>query len=369
MKKKILILSRSFYPTNSPRSFRSTELAKAFAKQGHQVTVLTPKDESIHAEFEKKHNIRIKDLGKPKWKAQEIKGNRVIKLWTRAVRRFSKLWLEYPDIELLNMVKNALKKESGYDLLISIAVPHPVHWGVARIWDKQKKTIAKTWVADCGDPFMGSENDSFKSPFYFKYVEKWCFNKVDYITVPTAGAIPAYYPEFHSKIKVIPQGFDFHEFPLYPGPIEHKVPTFAYAGIFIPGRRDPKEFLSHLLGQQVEFKFYIYTKNRELVASFESKSKGKIVVLDYIPREELLYELSKMDFLVNFENAGPRQKPSKLIDYLIVKKPVLSIKTGALNKELVDEFLIGNYTNQLKIENPEQYKIENVAQAFTSLLN
>src|SRR5699024_12169166 len=61
---------------------------------------------------------------------------------------------EYPDIELLFKVKKALREESGFDLLISIAVPHPIHWGTAWAWRKENP-IAKTWVADCGDPYMG----------------------------------------------------------------------------------------------------------------------------------------------------------------------------------------------------------------------
>ena len=34
-KKRILIVSRSFYPDNSPRAFRTAELSKEFARQGH----------------------------------------------------------------------------------------------------------------------------------------------------------------------------------------------------------------------------------------------------------------------------------------------------------------------------------------------
>ena len=40
--KRILIVGRTFFPEQSPRSFRTTELAKEFARQGHQVEVLLP---------------------------------------------------------------------------------------------------------------------------------------------------------------------------------------------------------------------------------------------------------------------------------------------------------------------------------------
>ena len=63
-KNKILIISGAFYPQNNPRSFRTTELSKEFAKQGHQVTVYVPKDNREHVKFEKEYGVTIKDLGK-----------------------------------------------------------------------------------------------------------------------------------------------------------------------------------------------------------------------------------------------------------------------------------------------------------------
>jgi len=51
-------------------------------------------------------------------------------------------------------VRKILKYEKDYDLMISFAVPYPIHWGVA--WSITKKhKISEVWVADCGDPYMG----------------------------------------------------------------------------------------------------------------------------------------------------------------------------------------------------------------------
>jgi hypothetical protein len=364
-KKRVLIVSRSFYPMNSPRSFRTTELAKEFARQGHSVTVITPENE-IHSSFANKHNIVIKDLGKPKWNAIQLKGQGLSLKLRRLFRRTSNLFLQYPEIELQWMVERALEKESGYDLLISVAVPYPVHWGVARA-RTQSHQIAKIWVADCGDPFMGQENDTFTPPFYFKYVEKWFCRKADFLTVPTIGAKRGYYPEFHEKIKVIPQGFRFEDFQNTDNIGSHNIPTFAYAGGFIPGRRDPKEFLEYLVSLELDFEFHVYTNVPALVLPYLQKAKGRIILHEYIPRQDLLSHLCQMNFVVNFENIGDKQTPSKLIDYAIIGKPILSIKTGALDTAIVNEFLAGNYRNQLFIENPDQYRIENVCGKFLEL--
>lgn len=367
--KSILIISRYFYPTNTPRSFRTTELAKELVRQGHTVTVVTPKQEE-HEAFGKEHNILIEDLGQPNWKGIDLNGNGVGLLFKRTIRRILLLALEYPNLEFAFKTKNAIQKKKKnnehYDLLISIASPHSIHWGVAATWEN-KNNIAKTWVADCGDPYMGVENDSFPRIFYFKNIEKWFCKKVDYLTIPVESAIPAYYPEFHHKIKVISQGFKFEDIKLA-NYVKNEIPHFAYAGGLIPGRREPKEFLEFLVNYPRPYKFDIYTQDVDMVKAYADRSGGRIKIKSYLPREELLFELSKLEFVVNFENAGNRQIPSKIIDYVITKRPILSINTLNFDKGAVEEFLLGEYKNSLQIENPEQYRIENVAKEFLNLV-
>jgi hypothetical protein len=159
--KQILIVTQAFFPENSPRSFRATELAKEFSRQGHNVTVITPINNDLHPAFAIQHKLSIKDMGKFSWKQLAIKGNGIERLARRGIFRLSNLLFEYPGIQLYSLVKKSLKTEKGYDLVISIAVPYPVHWGVAAMWNHEKP-LAKVWVADCGDPFMGDKTDSFR---------------------------------------------------------------------------------------------------------------------------------------------------------------------------------------------------------------
>ena len=366
-REKILIVCRSFYPEISPRSFRATELAKEFARQGHEVTVIFPTLGKDYSSFEKEYGLRIKNLGSLRCKPVELKGGKIEMLLRRGLRRITQVLFEYPDIELMFKVAKILKYEQGYDLLISVAVPHPIHWGVAKVWNKNNK-IAKIWIADCGDPFMFARLDTFNKAFYFKYFEKHFCRKCDFITIPTEGARTAYYPEFHQKIRVIPQGFKFDDIKLEPFRKTHEFPQFAYAGSFIPGIRDPRPFLDFLSGLKSNFKFYFYTSHSSLIISYKKILKDKIEILEYIPRKELIRRLCSMDFLVNFDNNTNEQLPSKLIDYLITGRPILNI-TKDLDKDTVMEFLEGNYHNALKIENPDQYRIENVCDSFLKLLN
>ena len=367
--KKILITTNGFYPDISPRSFRATELAKELVRQGHDVAVLTHPRIGT-AEFCRENGIQFKNLGDITWPTPVVRGKGAIRLFWRAVTRFSLLLFEYPFIQIMPLMKKALKKESGYDLLISVAVPYPIHWGIAAVRNK-KNPIAKIWIADCGDPYMGQENDTFKPPFYFGWLEKKFCRKADFITVPTTSSIQGYYKEFHSKIRVIPQGFRFEDVKRYDGPLQKDKVIFGYGGMFIPVRRDPSELLAFLnsLDDSYHFEFHIYTTTPQLVVPFVEASKGRIQLKPIVKREALLFEMSKMNFVVNFENVGKTQTPSKLIDYAILEKPILSVKYGNFNASTVLEFLNGNYENAFQIENPSQYRIETVAKQFLALLN
>lgn len=365
-KKKILIVSSTFYPQNSPRSFRTTELVKEFARQGHEVTLLTLKNDEYHIPFEEEQGVTIRDFGPLYFPEIEFNGESGLSaLVKKVIRRGLLLLFEYPEIELMPRVKKALKKESGYDLLISIAVPHPIHWGVARAWDR---TIADTWVADCGDPYMGATMDSFDKLFYFKYFEKDFCRKTDFITVPVEEAKEGYYPEFRGKIEVVPQGFKFDEVEIdHASYIPNSVPTFAYAGGLIPQNRDPRPFLDYLITLDQDYRFIVFTKTKFLIEPYVESANGKIEIRDYIPRKKLLKVLSGMDFLINFENKSPLQSPSKLIDYYLAGRPVLSIPNTNLNKKAINEFLRGNYRNQYNFRDIDQYRIENVCNRFLDL--
>jgi glycosyltransferase involved in cell wall biosynthesis len=364
-KKKILIVASSFYPNISPRSFRTTELAKELARQGHDVVIRIPFRGYDYTQFAIENNLTIKDLGRIRFRDIVVNKNKLMSLFKRFVRRALGLVFEYPGIELFFKIAKALRHESGYDLMISVAVPYPVHWGVARARSSRNK-IADVWVADCGDPYMGDTTDSFRKLFYFKYIEKWFCNKTDFITVPFEGAISAYYPEFHNKIRIIPQGIRLDDLDIPEYKKTTDFPLFAYAGGFIPGKRDPKALLNFLLSCDRDFKFIVYTSHVSLLLPFKNLLGWKLDIRDSIPREKLLCVLTNMDFLINFDNNTTTQLPSKLIDYAITGRPVLNI-TSESDFSLLLEFLNGNYSSRLKMESPQKYNIRVVAQEFVDL--
>jgi hypothetical protein len=308
-------------------------------------------------------------LGKESWTIFNFKSLGILgRLYNRVVNRLAPLLFSYPWIEMYFKVKKKLKTEDGkYDALISIAVPYPVHWGVAAIWKKGGKNCAKVWIADCGDPYCLQDNDTFKPPFYFCWIEKWFMRKTDYVTVPTKNSYKGYFPEFHSKLRVIPQGFRFEDIKKQEE-LKDGIVRFGYGGMFIPNKRDPKEMLEYLvsLPKETKFEFHIFTTTPHFVQPFADRD-NRILLHKPVNREEMLFIFSSFQFVVNFANAGISQTPSKLIDYVIIDKPILQVQTGNLDTKTIDEFLQGDYKNQYFVEDPTQYRIESVVKQFLQL--
>ena len=355
---RILIVSGFFYPTNTPRAFRTTELAKEFARCGHEVTVMIPQNNYDYSDFLAQH----KGISIAYYRQKVMNVKQKFAYYTS---RILAIYAAYPDTKNMKNVADALKSQNGYNLLISIAVPHYCHWGVNRAICKNP-SLAKTWIADCGDPYMLSGTGD-KHPFWLAGLEKsWC-KRVDYITVPIKDAISGYYPEFKEKIRVIPQGFDLKAISL-PEYKKNDVPTFCFSGVFIKGKRDPRKMMEYLCSIDAPFKFYAYGGNVEgHLLQYKEKLGDKLILCKPIPRDQLLPRLAEMDFLLNISNGVAVQSPSKLIDYTIAGRPIITIDTDNIKQEVLEEFFRGDYSRRDAPIDISQYDIRNVVDKFLSL--
>ena len=108
-----------------------------------------------------------------------------------------------------------------------------------------------------------------------------------------------------------------------------------------------------------------------MLSPYIEKLNGKFVVAEPVPRNELLSKLATMDFLVNINNLGGVQQPSKLIDYAIASRPVLDISTHLRESEQkhTNEFLHGDYTHKKELPDLSRYDIVNVTDAFLGLID
>ncbi len=273
----------------------------------------------------------------------------------------------FPAIGLYFLVKNKLKKFDDFDLLISNAAPFPIHWGVASVW--KNKNAAKVWVADCGDPYMGATSDTFPKAFYFHYFENKFLKLADYVSIPFEDLKYKFNQKYNGKILFIPQGFNFDNVNLK----EYKkndVLKIAYAGTVLPGHRHPVELLKYLLSKKINFEFHFYGTNKQSFSK-EFPIIQNTVFFALIKRTDLLSELSTYDFLVNVMEKKTDNRitaiPSKLIDYYLTKRPILSYEYGSLDKSIVDEFLLSDYKNRYLYKDFDRFNISKVAERFLNL--
>ena len=360
--KKILIFSKYFFPQITPRAFRATELAIEFAKRGHTVTVLIETQNYDYSIFETQYSIKIIPFSPVPYLITQKLG-----FIAKIINGLTFRLLLLHDLALIPNSYKALKQLGKFDLLISVAHPFAIHW-TAALFTKRKGKIAATWVADCGDPFYNNPEKSHFLPFYFKLIENWFVKFPDYISIPVKNSIAAYPKKCLNKIRIIPQGFDFTATPVGKT-VKNKNPVFIYAGSLFK-KRNPAFFLEYLSTlENQDFTFVIYTRNTEFLNDYIEILGKKMNVKDYIPREKLLEAIAKADFVIDFKNKKNLQIPSKLIDYALLGKPILSIATNDFSKKGFDQFLNGNYKNKMIIENIEQYNIKNVANKFLLLSN
>jgi len=358
---KILMISRVTFPRQSPRAFRTAELSEQLAKMGHNVTLYTVQGKYDYTSYMQKTGIVMKPI-RMKYATLASYGSRKSNVIDFILAKLFRKWIYYPDIEFMFRMKKILKEEHNVDLLITIAQPHSIHWGVGFAKAKLGERFPKIWIADCGDPFCGCPIS--KWPKYMRYFEKkWC-NQVNYITVPTEASKNGYFPEFRDKIHVIPQGFDFSKTPINKYK-KNAVPTFVFAGSIHPGR-SPQKFMDYLLTLNIDYKFLLYMRS-PFDKKYESLSSGKIKYIIGYGRQEIIKACSQADFLINVRNPSTVQTPSKLIDYGISKRPILDISDDFKEQDKFIQFVNYDYSKQLIMYDLDAYKIENVASSFISL--
>lgn len=361
--KNILIVSHYFYPTNTPRAFRATELADELKRRGHHVSVLIGETDTFvenYSEHEKGKLDTMVVSVKDKANKKSLRS----KLISLATTYLGDLWIYkkrksfFKNIDLKN-----------YDVIISIALPVYTH--VLTIKETKKQQWNGRLIADWGDPFYLPDGNS-KKYFYFEKMQENWLNEFDYNTVPTQVAAD-FYEKYvpREKIKVIPQGFRIDsEYQR----TEHRqnVPVkFIYTGAFYKNIRNPKLLFDELLKIDRDFEFHIYTNKYDLdfttlLEKYEKQFNGKLIVHDLIPRDELLKKFDEFDFAVNLENTVSEQVPSKLIDFAITGLPTISVKPNSINKEDLTAFLDGDYSTGVTV-NLADYNIEKVTDQFEQL--
>ena len=123
---------------------------------------------------------------------------------------------------------------------------------------------------------------------------------------------------------------------------------------------------------QGAFRFVVYALDepftQSLLVKYKARLKDRLVVVPPIDRESLIHEMAKMDFVINFDNDNATQRPSKLIDYAMSRRPILSFNRQTFRPEVFQAFLKGDYSEQYHVD-LAQYDIRRVVDQFEALVD
>lgn len=366
---KILICSHDYPPDITPVAFRAEALVQEFLRRGFFVDLFIPGSKVTEW---RNPNLRVVPVGEVAWhkSAPEKTFKNMVRtlLGVERVGRLKK-YLFYSRSHYGRELTATLraKADSEYDLVLSIGVPLLVHEGV-RDFLKQGICQCGCTVADCSDPVYAGGDDTYAPWIYLR--EKRALEIFDYVTVRLEAAKPAFvHYKAQEQIKVISQGYNFGQIQLSDYQ-KNAVPTFAYAGRFYDHIRNPYQFFGYLQNLSHDFMCYLYLdkKSQRIVEPYLSGIRDKVKVRDFLARDALLPELGKMDFLINFVNAGrPCQLPSKVIDYAFTGRPILNLSCEKFESVAFDSFLKGRYEDALQVD-WRSHDIGKIAEQFLALL-
>lgn len=366
MQKKILIVTHHFYPEINPRAFRATELTKELIVKGYWVNVVYGEakltiDNKTLTKYINSHSNCYKVQSPP------MKSATTEESCLKKIFRF--FFAEKLMFTRLKWTFNAIKHFNGHTAIISIGTPFYVHLATALAVPTKKRKYVM--ICDNGDPFYNY--NKLDKAFYWGWIQKYVFSKFDFICTPTSNAIN-YYAQYtdKNKIRVIPQGYNFTSVSI----AEYKknpIPTFAFAGRFYKDIRNPEPLLQFLANLQEQFQFLIFAPQagdvyQNILLSYERRLGNKLILCGMLPREQCIYELSKVDFLVNLENTLSVQVPSKMVDYALSRRPIISFKHTDIPYKKLREWIKGDYIDPLKID-ISPFDIKNVSKQFESLFD
>ncbi len=373
--KHILIVSGFCAPEITPRAFRTAELVRELCRRGHRVTLVLPNKAIYHDQpFEVEGLTML-------YSASPIQENGAVPV-RRRLRRYVPEWAMRMILYIYNheyfvkydrgLTTRLMEIEGEFDALISLSYPVAVHRAAMYALRHNKRLHVRRALAEFSDPPMRGEYNARFFPLYHRFLYR--MGRVyDWFVIPVENAISCYtrYKPV-SEIAVIPQGFDFSRTSTAAYQ-PHEVPTFAYAGRFYRNTRELRYFLEYLAGRTSDFRFVLYLIQRDeyfdrMIDEYRPRLRGTIEVHDGIPREALIERLGTMDFIVNFEFTYKTATASKLIDYSLANRPVVSFSELTFDPAVFDRFLAGDYTDALTLPDRAQYDIRNVAARFLELI-
>ena len=332
--KKILLISHSFPPFLMPESILVSRALRVLDRMGWQITVLTVQEKSCIDPIDPgllsliPRSVRI------------VRARSAERLPLKALTIIGMPEEKFPWYFTAASKGKKLLRTQQFDIIYSRACYHTSNIvGLAL-----KRASGLPWVAHFSDPWVDS-------PYFPKHhrlrrvvcgrIEKAIIQEADSIvftTKQTVDMVMSKYPRhWQQKAHVIPHGYDpkYHTSNgIYTS--LHKRLRLVYTGSFYIGKRTPIPLFKALhklntqspLQDQLEVIFvgHIVKEYRDAAEKFGLN--GIIEFRGLLPFEESLKVASEADVLLVFDAPSKVPSvflPSKLIDYLAFRKPIIGV--------------------------------------------
>lgn len=359
----ILIITYSYSPALTPRAFRWAALAEWMVTEGHQVEVICNKAAGL-PDFQVLNGVSVHRTGgsvresiktwlgrksvaegyTPNAQANLPIRRGVLGRALKYVYRFTLqkiMWPDFAGFWYFSAVRKSkdLIEKCRPDVVISVSVPFTGHL----VGLSLQKRYAIRWLADIGDPFSFMTQTPVNNHRLFNrlnyYSETKLLQRANFIAVTTEGTKAEYCQHFpgiaSSKISVIP--------PLFAAGTQHaEVGHFfpddtkirlVFAGTLYSRIRNPSALLSFFkamldedIGDKLELHFFGAINDCEFCfEEFKPLIGTKIFLHGLVAREDAFRAMKEAAILINLGNGTPYQLPSKVVEYVMLAKPVLNI--------------------------------------------
>jgi len=386
-KYKLLVVSFSFFPDDSPNTYRWKDIINSWSEKGLDIFVVSAQKKGL-SKFEIVNGVKIYRTGRSLFQILKTKlgsksnGNIVVRdsaksnskslskeSFLRKCYNFFWKGLYWPDWAFL-FYSSALKqsreiiKRENITHLITVSWPFTDHL----IGYQLKKENDLIWLAEIIDPFSFNEEINNQRIYsgLNNSVERKVLNKADLISVMTQRIRDKYvslFPEIKDKIHVIHNLYvpdNANSLDIQKSK-DSKVLKFVFMGSLSPGVRTPENLLrlfKKLLDSNslVNPELHFYGKIHSSIKSFyeyENLINKSIFLHGSVSKSEVIDILLDADILINIGNSNPYQEPSKIIEYVYLGKPVINICSIDLDssKELLDQYPLNFNVHQSEIEN------------------
>ncbi|WP_316790877.1 glycosyltransferase [Pedobacter frigoris] len=360
MKKKVLIISYSYPPSNAPAAQRPYAVAKYLNKEEFEVTVITcgnadsslGYNEGFDPELPSVKLIKVNSLigsGASKLRESKMSSKRNFKsrlksslfnlLSSMVVPDKAIFW--YPKVRrYLNNHADLIYKT---DVLFTTSPAFSNHLSGLFVKNRNNDVL---WITEMRD-FHSIERTTLArnlKQLIDRRLERLVIersDKVCFISHSMKEIYEKYYQSFNNKFSVIYNGFDLSDFQnLDIGKTANRKLTIFYAGSFYQGVRSPLPLLrildsliesGRITPDELEIRIAgnFESALKEEVKSFHSYRS--ISFIGNIPRAEVLRQLVDADLLwliVGNKSTHYTGVPIKFFEYLGARRPILNFAPG-----------------------------------------